>query len=159
MDGQAQTAKKRHHNGFRVRITVLPSGYSHTIRQPGKRRVRTDLIQVKPDRIRRGRILPSINEEDCMHTVIWTIRPNEGTSRRDIEDELENSKRDYSGGAGLKRVMLGVSSDNKAVVEISLWESKSAADAFFTKAWETGLSRRWQAAPSKREEWDTLSII
>jgi len=94
-----------------------------------------------------------------MHTVIWTIKPNEGTSRRDIEEELAASKRDYANGAGLRRVMLGVSSDDKAVIEISLWESKSAADAFFTKSWETALSRRWQAAPANREEWDTLSAV
>jgi hypothetical protein len=94
-----------------------------------------------------------------MHTVIWTIKPNEGTSRRDIEDELERSKRDYAGGAGLRRIMLGVSPDDKRVIEISLWESRAAADAFFTKTWETGLSRRWQAAPAQREEWDTLSVI
>ncbi|MCC7485093.1 MAG: hypothetical protein IT529_08870 [Burkholderiales bacterium] len=94
-----------------------------------------------------------------MHTVIWTIRPNEGTSRKDIAEELEVSKRDYAGGAGLQRVVLGVSSDNKCVIEISLWENKAAADAFFTRAWETALSRRWQAAPVAREEWDTLTVI
>jgi len=94
-----------------------------------------------------------------MHTVIWTIRPNEGTSRRDIEDELQVSRRDYAGGAGLQRVMLGVSADDKSVIEVSLWDSKAAADAFFTKAWETALSRRWQAAPARREEWDTLTVV
>ena len=62
-----------------------------------------------------------------MYTVIWTIEPNEGTSRNDIELELEASKEDYADGKGLMRAMLGVAPDNKAVLEVSLWESKSAA--------------------------------
>jgi hypothetical protein len=94
-----------------------------------------------------------------MHTVTWTVRPNEGTSRQDIEYELEASKADYAEAAGLQRVMLGVSADNKSVIEISVWESKSAADVFFSKAWETSLSRRWQAAPFSREDWDTPCVI
>ena len=94
-----------------------------------------------------------------MHTVIWTIRPNEGTSRQDMEYELGVSKRDYAGGAGLVRVMFGIAPDEKSVIEISLWDSRSAADAFFSRSWETGLSRRWQAAPSKREDWDTVSVV
>jgi hypothetical protein len=94
-----------------------------------------------------------------MHTVTWTIRPNEGTSRQDIEYELEASKADYAGAAGLKRVMLGISAENTSVIEISLWESRTAADTFFSKAWETSLSRRWLAAPMSREDWDTPSVI
>jgi len=94
-----------------------------------------------------------------MHTVIWVIKPNEGTSRKDIEYELEVSKGDYTDGAGLLRVMLGVAADNKSVIEISVWESKSAADAFFSASWETSLSRRWQAAPSSRQDWDTPSVV
>jgi hypothetical protein len=94
-----------------------------------------------------------------MHTVTWTIRPNEGTSRQDIEYELEASKADYANAPGLQRLMLGVSADSKSVVEISVWESKPTADMFFSKAWETKLSRRWQAAPLKRDDWDTPCAI
>ena len=61
-----------------------------------------------------------------MHTVIWTLSPNEGTSRQDVQYELEASKADYAGAAGLLRVMLGVSADNNSVIEISLWESNSS---------------------------------
>lgn len=94
-----------------------------------------------------------------MHTVIWTIKPNEGTSRGDIEFELEASKSDYAGGKGLVRAMFGVAPDNKSVIEISLWESKSAADAFFSTHWETSLSQRWQSAPITRQDLDTLSAL
>jgi hypothetical protein len=56
-----------------------------------------------------------------MHTVTWTIKPNEGTSRQDIEYELEASKRDYSGAVGLQRLLLGVAPGNGSVIEIYLW--------------------------------------
>ena len=108
--------------------------------------------------------VPGKNEltwmERClMHTVTWTIKPNEGTSRQDIEYELEASKGDYSGGAGLQRLLLGVASDNGTVIEISLWESKAAADAFFSRSWEAAVSRRWLAAPMSRQDWDTPSML
>jgi hypothetical protein len=94
-----------------------------------------------------------------MHTVTLTIKPNEGTSRQDIDYELEASKNDYANAPGLRRLLLGVSPDDKAVVEISVWDSRSAADTFLSKAWETNLSRRWQAAPLKREDWDTPCVM
>jgi hypothetical protein len=94
-----------------------------------------------------------------VHTVTWTINPNEGTSRQDILLELEASKTDYTGAKGLVNAIFGVSADNKAVIEISLWESQSAAAAFFTKSWETSLSRRWQVAPMRREDWETPSVV
>ena len=90
-----------------------------------------------------------------MHTVTWNIRPNECTNRKDIEYGLGASKADYADAAGLQHVIFGVSTDNKSVIEISVWESKSTADTFFSKAWETSLSRRWQAAPFSREDWHT----
>jgi hypothetical protein len=98
-------------------------------------------------------------ERALMHTVTWIINPNEGTSRQDIEYELEASKADYAGGKGLVRMLLGISADDKSVIEISLWESKSAAESFFSPEWETGLSRRWQAAPMRRQDWDTPAVV
>ena len=94
-----------------------------------------------------------------MYTVIWTIKPNEGTSRQDIEYELNASKADYAGAQGLLRAVFSVSSDQKCVIEISLWASKAVADAFFSRVWETSLSRRWQAAPMTREDWETLCTV
>jgi hypothetical protein len=117
------------------------------------------LIQVKCARAAAGMMVGTDDERGLMHTVIWTITPNEGTSRQDMLDELEVSKRDYAGGTGLRRMLLGLSPDGKSVIEISLWDSKAAADAFFTRTWETALSRRWQAAPMKREEWHTLAEL
>lgn len=93
-----------------------------------------------------------------MHTVIWSIQPNEGTSRKDIEYELEASKKDYTGSAGLQHYTFGLSADNKSVIEVSTWDSKAAADAFFSEARGTNLARRWQSAPMSRQDWETLAI-
>jgi len=49
-------------------------------------------------------------------------------------EELEASKADYANAPGLQRLMLGVSADNKSVIEISVWESKPTADMFLSKA-------------------------
>lgn len=93
-----------------------------------------------------------------MHTVTLTIRPNEGTSRQDIEYELNASRADYEQAPGLKHLFMSVSPDNRTVRETSIWESKAAADRFLTHSWEANLSRRWQAAPMAKEEWETLVV-
>lgn len=66
--------------------------------------------------------------------MTWTIRPNEGTGRQDLEYELEASKADFANAPGLQRLMLGVSADNKSVIEISVQECKRTADMFLSKA-------------------------
>jgi hypothetical protein len=93
-----------------------------------------------------------------MYTVTWTINPNEGTSRKDILDELEASKADYETAAGLITAIFGFSKDNKSVLEVSMWDSESAARQFFTPHFETLLSRRWQVAPMKRADWETPTV-
>ena len=70
-----------------------------------------------------------------MHTVMWTINVNEGTSRQDMLAGIEASAPDYKAGAGLVRTYFGISPNGKSVVEISLWESKSAADKFYSGEW------------------------
>lgn len=94
-----------------------------------------------------------------MYTVTWTIDLNEGTSRQDVMLELEASRRDYESAAGLKTAILGFSSDNKSVLEISMWDSESAARSFFTPHFETTLSRRWQVAPMTRRDWETPTVV
>jgi hypothetical protein len=91
--------------------------------------------------------------------VTWTINPNEGTSRQDILLELEASKEDYAGAPGLLSALLGVSPDSKSVIEISTWQSQADAAQFFTSPWETKVSRRWQAAPMRRQDWETPSAV
>jgi hypothetical protein len=94
-----------------------------------------------------------------MYTVTWTIDLNEGASRQDILLELEASKEDYAGADGLLKAVLGFSSDNKTVIEITVWKSQESATAFFTNSWETKLSRRWQSAPMRRQDWETPCMV
>ena len=101
----------------------------------------------------------SFLQESDMHTVIWTIDVNEGTSRQDIQQGITASASDYRGVAGLIRTCFGIAADGRSIIEIYLWESKSAAEAFFTREWETEVSRRWQAAPMRRQDWDTPVVV
>jgi hypothetical protein len=94
-----------------------------------------------------------------MYTVTWTIEVNEGTSRQDILLELEASKGDFETAAGLITAIFGFSKDNKSVLEISMWDGESAAQQFFTQHFETAMSRRWQAAPMKRRDWETPTVV
>jgi hypothetical protein len=94
-----------------------------------------------------------------MYTATWTINVNEGTSRQDIVLELEASKTDYESAAGLKMAILGFSRDNKSVIEISMWDDEAAASQFFTRQFEAAMSRRWQAAPMERRDWETPAVV
>jgi len=94
-----------------------------------------------------------------MHTVEWTINVNEGTSKQDILRGLEAAGPDYKGGSGLIRTYLGLTANGKAVVEMSLWESKAVADKNFDHAWETEVMRRWQSAPMHRHDWATTIVV
>ena len=94
-----------------------------------------------------------------MHTVVWTIDVNEGTSKQDILQGIEASGRDYEGIPGLIRTYFGTATDGTSVVEIYLWQSKVDAEAFFTHEWETEMARRWRSAPMRRQDWETPLVV
>lgn len=52
-----------------------------------------------------------------MHTVMWTINVNEGTSRQDMLEGIKASAPDYKGVAGLVRTYFSISPNGKSVVE------------------------------------------
>jgi len=93
-----------------------------------------------------------------MHTVVWTITVNEGTSKQDILYAIQASAADYKDTPGLIRTYFGVAADGKSVVEIYLWKSRQDADKLFNHTWETEVARRWQAAPIRRQDWETPVI-
>ena len=99
------------------------------------------------------------DKENLMHTVMWTINVNEGTSRQDMLYGINASAPDYKKGVGLVRTYFGISPNGKSVMEICLWDSKAAADKFYSREWETEVSRRWQAAPMQRQDWDTPVVV
>jgi hypothetical protein len=51
----------------------------------------------------------------------------------------------------LIRKYFGFSDDARSVVGIYLWETKDAADAFYSDEWLRGVTERWGAAPVKQE--------
>ena len=94
-----------------------------------------------------------------MHTVVWTIAVNEGTSTQDILHGIEASGPDYQGVPGLIRTCFGMAADGRSVVEIYLWRSRADADTFFNHEWETEVARRWQSAPMRRQDWETPLVV
>ena len=90
-----------------------------------------------------------------MHTVVWTITVNEGTSKQDILYGIKASGPDYKNIPGLIRTYFGIAADGKSVVEIYLWQSRADADKFFNHDWEIDVARRWQTAPMRRQDWET----
>jgi hypothetical protein len=94
-----------------------------------------------------------------MHTVMWTINVNEGTSRQDILQEIEASAPENKNIAGLIRTYFGIAADGKSVVQIYLWQSRSDAEKFFNHDWDANVSRRWQSAPMNRQDWETPLVV
>ena len=94
-----------------------------------------------------------------MHSVVWTINVNEGTSKQDILYGIQASGPDYKDIPGLIRIYFGIAEDGKSVVEIYLWQSKSDADRFFNDEWEIEVYRRWQAAPMRRQDFETPLVV
>jgi len=93
-----------------------------------------------------------------MHTVMWTINVNEGVTRQDILYSIKASEPEFKSVPGLVRTYFGITPDDKTVVETSLWQSRAAADQYFSSQWETSAMRRWQTAPMQRRDLDTPVI-
>ena len=93
-----------------------------------------------------------------MHTVTWTISVNEGTSKQDIVRGLEASVAEYRTISGLRKAYFGLTANGKSVIETTHWQTKSDADRFFSSEGETNLFRRWQSAPMKRLDSETLYV-
>jgi hypothetical protein len=68
-----------------------------------------------------------------------------------IRDQFDNVAGNYLGVPGLIRKYFGFSDDATSVVGIYLWETKDAADAFYSEEWLSGVTERWGAAPVKQE--------
>jgi hypothetical protein len=93
-----------------------------------------------------------------MHTVMWTFKVPEGTSRADLVKTIKATAHTYQGIPGLTRKYYGISADNREVVGIYLWQSKAAADGFYTPQWVTMVTSRWGTPPA-RKEWDVPMVV
>jgi hypothetical protein len=93
-----------------------------------------------------------------MHTVQWTFPVPPGTAKADLVATIKATAHTYQGIPGLIRKYYGIAPDVKTLVGIYLWESKAAADAFYTPQWIEMVTKRWKAPP-QRADWDTPMVV
>ena len=92
-----------------------------------------------------------------MHTVMWTFKVPQGTSKALLRETIGATAHTYEGIPGLIRKYYGIAPDGGSLVGIYLWEDKDAADAFYTAAWVAMVTNRW-ASPPQRQEWETPMV-
>ncbi len=93
-----------------------------------------------------------------MHTVLWTFKVPEGTTKADLVRTIKATAHTYQGIPGLIRKYYGISEDGRSIVGIYLWESKAAADQLYTADWVAMVTTRWGAPPA-RQEWFTPMVV
>ena len=86
-----------------------------------------------------------------MYCVTWTYAVPAELDEPAIRALFGQVAGNYLGIDGLVRKYFGFSADARSVVGIYLWETKDAADAFYSDEWMTGVTERWGAAPVKQE--------
>jgi hypothetical protein len=94
----------------------------------------------------------------AMHTVMWTFKVPAGTSKAQLIETINATAHNYEGIPGLVRKYYGIAPDGASLVGIYLWESKAAAEAFYTPEWLATVTRRW-ASPPQRLEWETPMVV
>lgn len=93
-----------------------------------------------------------------MLTVMWTFRMAQARSRNELVDAIEQSGPRYLNVPGLVRKYFGIAADGSSIVGIYLWDSRDAADAFYTPAWIDAVTQKW-GAPPLRVDWDTPLVV
>jgi len=93
-----------------------------------------------------------------MHTVVWTFKVPAGTSKSQLVGTINATAHTYQGIPGLIRKYYGIAPDGASLVGIYLWDSKAAADAFYTPDWVATVTKRW-AAPPLRQDWETPMVV
>ena len=93
-----------------------------------------------------------------MHTVMWTFKVPVGTPKVELVATIKATAHTYEGIPGLVRKYYGIAPDGGSLVGIYLWESKAAADAFYTVDWVAMVTKRWSGAP-QRQEWETPMVV
>ena len=82
---------------------------------------------------------------------MWTYAVPAELDEPAIRKQFAAVAENYLGVPGLIRTYFGFTEDAASVIGIYLWESKDAADAFYSPEWIAGVIERWGAAPEKNE--------
>ena len=93
-----------------------------------------------------------------MHTVMWTFKVPAGTSKAQPIETINATAHTYEGIPGLIRKYYEIAPDAGSLVSIYLWESVTAANAFYTPDWVAMVTKRW-AGPPQRQEWETPMVV
>jgi hypothetical protein len=93
-----------------------------------------------------------------MHTVMWTFNVPAGTSKAQLIETINGSAHTYEGIPGLIRKYYGIAPDGASLAGIYLWESRDAADAFYTSEWLAMVTKRW-GSPPRRQDWETPMVV
>ena len=93
-----------------------------------------------------------------MHTVMWTFKVPSGMSKRQLVDTINATAHTYEGIPGLIRKYYGIAPDGSSLVGIYLWDSKAAADTFYSPDWVAMVTQRWAAEPL-RQDWETPMVV
>jgi hypothetical protein len=93
-----------------------------------------------------------------MHTVMWTFNMPQKKTRDELRAIIAKSAPNYLNIDGLVRKYFGIAEDRQSIVGIYLWQSKEAADQFYTTAWVETVEERWGAAPT-RMGWETPMVV
>lgn len=93
-----------------------------------------------------------------MHTVMWTFKVPDGTSKAALVETINATAHTYQGIPGLIRKYYGIAPDTKTLVGIYLWETRAASDALFTADWIATVTKRWGTAPT-RQDFETPMVV
>ena len=93
-----------------------------------------------------------------MHTVMWTFKVPEGTSKARLVETIAATAHSYQGIPGLIRKYYGIAPEGGSLVGIYLWRSATAAAQFHTPDWVAMVTKRW-AAPPQRQDWETPMVV
>src|SRR3974390_361875 len=93
-----------------------------------------------------------------MHTGMLTCKVPAGSTTALLSETTNATAHTYEGSPGLIRKYYGIAPDGGSLVGIYLWESKAAANAFYTPDWGAMVTKRW-AAPPQRQEWETPMVV
>lgn len=85
-----------------------------------------------------------------MYAALWTYQVPANLDEETIREQYERVVPNYLGVPGLVRKYFGFTEDAQEVIGIYLWESRDAADGFYTQEWIDGVTERWGAMPTKQ---------
>jgi len=93
-----------------------------------------------------------------MHTVMWTFDVPAHFSKAQLIETIKATAHTYEGLPGLIRKYYGIAPEGDSLAGIYLWESKAAADAFYTAEWVATVTKRWGSLP-RRQDWETPMVV